>query len=387
MYCYQMLTRCTIGTCSRSRSHSARIRLALVNFFGLAVVWSLVLPTAMAQDPNSKEAEIDKVAIAFGKTNKTSLPMAKRDIAKPPKNEASPFALKPEVESDILTGVAAGPRKVVAMAKRNIAKPPKGLPSNPPADDSAIAKEKPAGVPAASDVATEKIGQAVPLVEAKPIANQVPLSMPAANADPKGKIEIDANTKKLLALEIDFLNRTVALPAEQKNGLAIRLDDAWLVKTLRLSNKRLDVNRQLAEPDQASQHRARRKTLQRAFLKAMEEFLSPEQMLQYRAECKSRDDFQREANVDGIMLLLNERLALQKEQYDAIRGGLLKSYRGEHSIEWYITNRNYLPPLPDSAIVKHLDEPQTQAYQKIPKVDFQEDGADILATDWGAVEW
>jgi hypothetical protein len=114
--------------------------------------------------------------------------------------------------------------------------------------------------------------------------------------------------------------------------------------------------------------------MQRAVLRALDKELSamlrPGQMDDYKAERISRSRFIKQASVDAILALLDDQLYLEPSQRDAIRKDLEKSTSIDFDPRFLMTNRRYLPMLPDSAILKHLDIEQKRIYRSLQKVSF-----------------
>jgi hypothetical protein len=90
----------------------------------------------------------------------------------------------------------------------------------------------------------------------------------------------------------------------------------------------------------------------------------------YQAERISRSRFVKQASIDAILALLDDQLYLETSQRDAIRKDLEKSTGIDFDPRFLMTNRRYLPMLPDAAILKHLDIEQKRIYRSLQKVSF-----------------
>jgi hypothetical protein len=160
------------------------------------------------------------------------------------------------------------------------------------------------------------------------------------------------------------------LDEEQEKQLA-QLDRKWVAKRvsvqrdLRGNGAFMQVGQDFPQP-----HSVMQRAVLRALDKELSAMLRPGQMDDYQAERISRSRFIKQASVDAILALLDDQLYLEPSQRDAIRKDLEKSTSIDFDPRFLMTNRRYLPMLPDSAILKHLDIEQKRIYRSLQKVSF-----------------
>lgn len=176
--------------------------------------------------------------------------------------------------------------------------------------------------------------------------------------------------EKVLRVELAFLRRVVQLDEQQEKLLA-QFDRKWVAKKvsvqrdLRGGGAFLQVGQDFPQP-----HSVMQRAVLRALDKELATILQPQQNEAYQVERKVRSKFVSQASVDAILALLDDQLYLEPSQRDAIRKDLEKSTNIDFDPRFLMTNRRYLPMLPDSAILKHLDIEQKRIYRSLQKVSF-----------------
>jgi hypothetical protein len=174
----------------------------------------------------------------------------------------------------------------------------------------------------------------------------------------------------VLRVELAFLRRVVQLDEQQEKLLA-QFDRKWVAKKvsvqrdLRGGGAFLQVGQDFPQP-----HSVMQRAVLRALDKELATILQPQQNEAYQVERKVRSKFVSQASVDAILALLDDQLYLEPSQRDAIRKDLEKSTNIDFDPRFLMTNRRYLPMLPDSAILKHLDIEQKRIYRSLQKVSF-----------------
>jgi hypothetical protein len=176
--------------------------------------------------------------------------------------------------------------------------------------------------------------------------------------------------EKVLRVELAFLRRVVQLDEQQEKLLA-QFDRKWVAKKvsvqrdLRGGGAFLQVGQDFPQP-----HSVMQRAVLRALDKELATILQPQQNEADQVERKVRSKFVSQASVDAILALLDDQLYLEPSQRDAIRKDLEKSTNIDFDPRFLMTNRRYLPMLPDSAILKHLDIEQKRIYRSLQKVSF-----------------
>jgi hypothetical protein len=166
-------------------------------------------------------------------------------------------------------------------------------------------------------------------------------------------------------LEVEFVRRVCQLSPEQESDLQA-LDFVWLAKARAQADLPRASVRSTAATQSLDKIHRRSVLILKSKLKSV---LTPTQMEQYVTESKLRDQFAAKAKADYAVAILDERLALRDSQKEAIRKELLANELEVDTL-LVVDTQNHLPPLPESAILPHLDDIQTQLYRRIKKVQL-----------------
>jgi hypothetical protein len=115
----------------------------------------------------------------------------------------------------------------------------------------------------------------------------------------------------------------------------------------------------------------RLRQMERAFEKEVASVLTAEQNTTYTTEKKLRDDFYKETAIRGILIILDKRLCLSKHQREEIYKSL-DQWGGITSFDMtpYESSDMYLPAIPDSVLVDHLDANQKAILNSTSRIDF-----------------
>jgi hypothetical protein len=100
--------------------------------------------------------------------------------------------------------------------------------------------------------------------------------------------------------------------------------------------------------------------------------LSKEQTAKYRAETAKRAVQEREACVDTVVALLDDRLTLTEDQRNALVASLNANWKPAWSqlVEMAIREGgNAIPPLLDGTVIPALDREQIRKWRALPKTD------------------
>lgn len=324
-------------------------------------VTSLVLTVyctfvAMAQPPDPSPAPSADAASKSDQrasdTTPIQLPLAKRAVAKEPNGEFSPRAKRPinnPDAADTRTDVPPAKTNPIPMALRDIAKQPQ----NPGG------KKKKAAVVIEEKVEEVIIGNAVPAARLMPA-----MAARRAMQPDNWRKEME----RLLNGQLLFLQHAVTLSEEQQTAVR-KFNLEWAMANVKLRSAK-SVNGLVVGDGMSVSRRSRVTQLENVLEKELTAILDSEQLKTYLRERDARRQFQRDASVDGIMILLNDHLYLREDQYQSIRESLLKSYRGDHLLENYLIGDRIIPPIPDSSVVKFLDDAQKAVYQSLHKMEL-----------------
>ncbi len=159
--------------------------------------------------------------------------------------------------------------------------------------------------------------------ERKAAGGDLPPALPAPMA--AGAVPIDNGVQdaiaKVLKVELAFLRRAANLTEEQESMVA-KLDAKWMKKNVRPPINDVMNGVVVNFGDGRVAVSSIQKSVVRALIKEFEPMLTKEQMEAYAAERKARDRFAADANIDGVLLLLDKELCLREEQKINLRKAL-----------------------------------------------------------------
>ena len=182
-----------------------------------------------------------------------------------------------------------------------------------------------------------------------------------------------------IKLEMAFLRQVVQLSPEQNKQLSSF--DVSKLQSARIRQRKIAPGVDFAQVAEAGKLQVviknqaidplRSRQIERAFQKDIEAILTEDQMEIYAAERKSRDDFYNETSVRGLLILLDKRLSLSKDQYESIRDALSKwSEISTFDATAFQKVGNYLPSVPDSLLLDLLNASQREILRAIPRIDL-----------------
>lgn len=173
--------------------------------------------------------------------------------------------------------------------------------------------------------------------------------------------------RRIIASEMALVMAAASPSAEQLEKFP-KFDDAWAKKRVWVRGQGevgLDTELMQQRPEW-------RKPIVAGIQEAMERVLTAEQMQRYREEKEKQKAYEKEANVECLLVLLDDQLFLTEEQTEKIREGLRKHYRREGSLEMYLQNPQFFPPVPELAVNRHLSPKQRQIFKSLQQIDIGE---------------
>jgi len=201
---------------------------------------------------------------------------------------------------------------------------------------------------------------------------QLNLVQPAADAD---QLEpFLAQFRPVLRTELSLANRVCKFTDEQRTA-AIAAGKAWLHDFVRdyvknqgqaaqgvvfLGGMRRNAN---ADP---------RRSIEEGVAAAVKKIVTAEQYAAYEAELAHRRDFYKQAAVENLVAMIDQRLLLSAKQRKAIAKSLTSNWDDVWApqIESLTHMGNYLPAIPDERVTPHLSDQQITLWQGIQKVSF-----------------
>jgi hypothetical protein len=284
--------------------------------------------------PPSKDTEIDKAADLFGPVKADAKPAGKTEVKKSDKKDpdAKPADKKKSDDSD-------APKKDAEESGEEAG------------DQKAVGAEE----------AEEGVAMAV--------------------LDANGMVPNDVKIQKAMKVETAFIRRACKLTEEQEQHIA-GLDKAWVKKNVRAPGNQV-VNGVVVfnGGNMANSSETVRRMVSKALAKELASVLTEDQKAAYSRETEIRETFEKDARIDAILIILDEKLFLRDDQRESLRKVLAKASLGEMEPINYLNNPQYLPTLPDAAIVKHLDAEQKRVYLGVQKVTFGTGEQDLPVID------
>ncbi len=200
-----------------------------------------------------------------------------------------------------------------------------------------------------------------------------------ATAQQPGAVDLAQQNLKQIKVEIlneiRFLKRVVELTPEQHKRL---LDFNFAkLQDIRIMQRRIAPGVDFADgnvrilPQANSIDPLKMRQIERVFEKELAAVLTPDQLATYAAEKKIRDDFYKDTAVRGILTILDMRLYLSKNQREELYESL-HQWGGITSFDMtpYVSSSMYLPAIPDSVLVNHLNENQRAILATMSRIDF-----------------
>ncbi len=195
----------------------------------------------------------------------------------------------------------------------------------------------------------------------------------------------EAEVNRTLRVELAFLRRAVQLTAEQDQQLSGF--DASQLESIRVKQRKVAPGVNFVEVQagggavgqvriavaNGASDPLRIRQIERAFAKEVDSVLTEDQKAAYAAEKKCRDAFYQETAILGMLLLLDKRLSLSNDQSQNIRTQLATWNEMKLiDITPYFSAVNFLPPIPDSLLVNHLNESQREILKHISKINISQ---------------
>jgi len=198
---------------------------------------------------------------------------------------------------------------------------------------------------------------------------------PEENADEEVLDSTSAGLSRTFKVEVALLRRACQLNAEQEKQIAT-WDSKWLAERLRTpAGKKVIASLKLGEIQQNFNvstpfQTLRRKAIHSILNDEVKTFLTPEQIASYEAEVKIREDFERNANVDALVAIIDNNVFLTDPQRESVK----KEVSGQKNLPIdpinYLRYGNYIPQISLASISKHLTTFQRKLLQGLQQVQF-----------------
>ncbi len=294
----------------------------------------------------------------------------------------------PALSQDKAPAAAEAPAKADAPAKAEAA----GKADEAPAKTEAAEKaEAPAKAKAAAAVevlveAREMAAVAV-AVDANVVAQEVFIvNGQAIQGDNETIAKARANqVNKFLKGHVAFISNVTQFSKEQTEAIA-KFDRAWIEEEMKKSSKPAKnaknagagflggfVGGGRAVPlnmDVEGDQDPILKLLKATITKEIDAILSDEQKLLVANEKKAKDDFMAEALAEFSVAMLERHMYLKPEQVEQLKPALTGKINKQVGWTVYLSNRQYIPTIPQKAISAVLSDSQLKLVRDLNQNDF-----------------
>ncbi len=112
-----------------------------------------------------------------------------------------------------------------------------------------------------------------------------------------------------------------------------------------------------------------RRLIEEGLVAVLKSKVSAEQAARYQAELTKRTAARKRLTVRNLVARLDHELILSPDQRDKISESLSAHWDDSwgHSVEMFMNDNNYLPPIPDHVVAPVLNESQVKIWRSIPK--------------------
>ena len=205
-----------------------------------------------------------------------------------------------------------------------------------------------------------------PAAPAPKPAAAMKVAMPAVAFNAGGQIQQNIQQfRPILRAEYHIVRVVCRLTPEQREEIARdgekALRDAARKYVEMMNRPMTAAQRAAADP---------RRQIREALGKVVASRLSGDMHERYRAEIARRDASRKQLAVRNLVARLDRELVLSPEQRDKIAGSLTSHWEDSwlQSIEMFMYDYQFLPPIPDQFVAPFLNDPQKTIWRSIQKV-------------------
>lgn len=205
--------------------------------------------------------------------------------------------------------------------------------------------------------------------------------------DDQAKLEITREIRPLMNVEIGFIKRVCNPTEEQRKAIAAAADTVLTELSDTLFNKQNNAGYSKTVAVTASGQQLTENPIVRIeqeMAQAIRPLISESQFAEYQREVKSRSRFRHEAKVAVLIELLDGQLSLSDVQRAHLRERLHDRWAAEEvpSLQMYLSNPSYTPPLDSGLIVPVLEPDQNAIWNALNKAHFPLYLSQITTTPW-----
>lgn len=202
---------------------------------------------------------------------------------------------------------------------------------------------------------------------------------PEQKAEENAEEEILDSTSAALSrtfkVEVALLRRACQLNAEQEKQIET-WNSKWLMDRLKTpGGKKAIASLKLGEIQQnfnvaVPYQTLRRKAIHSILIDELKVLLTPEQLASYEAEVKGREEFERTANVDALVAIIDNHVFLTDAQRESVKKEVSVQKNLPADPINYLRYGNYIPHFSFASISKHLTSFQRKLLQGLQQVQF-----------------
>ncbi|MEY4565706.1 MAG: hypothetical protein RLY14_676 [Planctomycetota bacterium] len=198
---------------------------------------------------------------------------------------------------------------------------------------------------------------------------------PGENADEEVLDSTSAALSRTFKVEVALLRRACKFSVEQEKQIET-WNSKWLVEKLKTpAGKKAIASLKIGELQQnfnasIPNHTLRRKALHSMLIDELKVLLTPEQLTSYEDEVKSREDFERAANVDALVAIIDNNAFLTDAQRESVKKEVSSQKNLPADPINYLRYGNYIPHFSLASISKHLTSFQRKLLQGLQQVQF-----------------
>ena len=171
-----------------------------------------------------------------------------------------------------------------------------------------------------------------------------------------------------LRVEYHFIRRACELTPEQRRQIARAGERALRETAAQNVGRNLNAAQVVIVNGQARPSIPRftdpMKPISEGLARAVERYLTPDQIARYKDEVKRRDAHWKQVGLEAILARLDSDLLLTENQRDEIMDSLSDHWdeMWAQSVTALMNLEHYFPPIPDERIVPFLDGPQKEIW-------------------------
>jgi hypothetical protein len=190
---------------------------------------------------------------------------------------------------------------------------------------------------------------------------------------------IRSQFEPMLKAELSFANRVCRWSDEQRVK-AIAAARAWLQEFAReyaKNNGRAQAQMMVFVAGNGGGGFAaggnQDESVEKKVARAVCESMTDEQRTAYAAEAEKRHEFRKQAAIENLVAQLDQRLELTSTQREKLTESLSSRWKDDWAppLEIFVQMANYIPAVPDEAVLPHLTAEQKALWQTVQRISVR----------------